>query len=238
MTYPYQDLREYLATLDELGLLQRVTAPVNKDTQLVPLVRLQFRGLPAEQRRAFLFENVTSADGRTFDAPVAIASFAASRTRLRRGARHRHVDGIGAVWGRASQHPSHPSSATPGRARRSGSVPADLARTGGIDSLPHPISTPGFDPAPFLTAAHWVTSDPDNGMYNVGVYRGMIKGARPHRTADGHALAAHRHPARESTPVGQEARGRDGDRGDTRCRLLPACRSSPTASVSTTSPAG
>ncbi len=176
MTYPYQDLREYLATLDELGLLQRVTAPVNKDTQLVPLVRLQFRGLPAEQRRAFLFENVTSADGRTFDASVAIASFAAS-PRVYAAALGTDVDGIGAVWGRAFATPIPPKLGDTGPCKEIRISAADLARTGGIDSLPHPISTPGFDPAPFLTAAQWVTRDPDNGVYNVGVYRGMIKGA-------------------------------------------------------------
>ena len=40
---------------------------------------------------------------------------------------------------------------------------------------PHLISTPGFDPAPFLTAAVWVTRDPETGAYNLGIYRGMIK---------------------------------------------------------------
>src|SRR4029078_11047809 len=46
---------------------------------------------------------------------------------------------------------------------------------GGVDRFPHLISTPGFDPAPFITAGVWVTRDPEDGRYNLGIYRGMIK---------------------------------------------------------------
>ena len=46
---------------------------------------------------------------------------------------------------------------------------------GGVDRFPHLISTPGFDPAPFITAGVWVTRDPETGSYNLGIYRGMIK---------------------------------------------------------------
>ena len=45
----------------------------------------------------------------------------------------------------------------------------------GVGKFPHLISTPGFDPAPYITAGAWVTRDPENGDYNLGIYRGMIK---------------------------------------------------------------
>ena len=45
----------------------------------------------------------------------------------------------------------------------------------GLDMLPVPISTPGFDNAPYLTSANWVTKDPDTGIYNIGNYRSQIK---------------------------------------------------------------
>ena len=45
----YRDLREYISALEENDLLYRITAPVNKDTELMPLVRWQFRGLPEER---------------------------------------------------------------------------------------------------------------------------------------------------------------------------------------------
>jgi 4-hydroxy-3-polyprenylbenzoate decarboxylase len=38
-----------------------------------------------------------------------------------------------------------------------------------------PISTPGWDNAPYISAAHFITRDPDNGIHNIGTYRAMIK---------------------------------------------------------------
>src|SRR5947199_7675110 len=52
----------------------------------------------------------------------------------------------------------------------------ELAREGcGLGRIPIPISTPGFDNAPYTTAGHWVTRDPETGMHNLGNYRGMVK---------------------------------------------------------------
>ena len=44
----WHNLREYIEALDKAGKLQRVTTPINKDTELHPLVRLQFRGSARE----------------------------------------------------------------------------------------------------------------------------------------------------------------------------------------------
>ena len=68
----YLDLREYLGELSRRGLLQIVDERICKDTELVPLVRLQFRGLPDAQRKAFWFRNVTDARGREFDGSVVL----------------------------------------------------------------------------------------------------------------------------------------------------------------------
>ena len=51
---------------------------------------------------------------------------------------------------------------------------------GGLLRFPVPISNPGFDGGPFLTAPYVVTKDPDTGIPNVGTYRCMIKG--PNKT--------------------------------------------------------
>ena len=56
---PYKDLREFIAALDANQKLYRIQREINKDTELQPLVRWQFRGLPEEARRGFLFDNVT-----------------------------------------------------------------------------------------------------------------------------------------------------------------------------------
>src|SRR3989442_9702129 len=71
-------LASYVDALDKAGKLIRVTTPVNKDTELHPLVRLQFRGLPESERKAFLFENVVDSRGRSFDIPVLLGAMAGS----------------------------------------------------------------------------------------------------------------------------------------------------------------
>lgn len=178
VTYPYTDLRDYIDALDRLGLLTRVTEPVNKDTELVPLVRLQFRGLPERDRRAFLFEQITDSRGRSFDASVAIATYAASPS-VYAAALGGSLDDIGAIWQKAFEHPIPTTvhkDAPCKEVRMTSAEQIDIVA--GVDSFPHPISTPGFDNAPFMTASQWVTRDPETGDYNVGVYRGMIKGPR------------------------------------------------------------
>src|SRR5205814_7891394 len=46
---------------------------------------------------------------------------------------------------------------------------------GGLKLLPVPVSTPGFDAAPYLTATFCVTKDPDSGIQNGGTYRAALK---------------------------------------------------------------
>src|SRR3974377_88731 len=56
-----------------------------------------------------------------------------------------------------------------------GGAAARRGRGRGLESLPIPISTPGFDAAPYLTATSVVTRDPDTGVQNVGTYRAQLK---------------------------------------------------------------
>ena len=46
----YKDLREYIQALEDDAQVVRVKRQINKDTELMPLVRLQYRGLPEGQR--------------------------------------------------------------------------------------------------------------------------------------------------------------------------------------------
>ena len=75
----YEDLREHVRALEANDKLVRIKREINKDTELMPLVRWQFRGLPEEERKAFLFENVVDVKGKRYDIPVLVASHAASR---------------------------------------------------------------------------------------------------------------------------------------------------------------
>src|SRR5258706_9650604 len=68
---PPLDFQSHLAALEAQGLLVRVDRPINKDTELHPLVRWQFQGgLKEDQRRAFLFTNVIDSAGHPHDIPV------------------------------------------------------------------------------------------------------------------------------------------------------------------------
>src|SRR4029077_15357589 len=85
-------------------------------------------------------------------------------------------DEIATAWARA-----HKNHLPPQRVAREATPVKEIALrapklVGAVDRFPHLISTPGFDPAPFITAGVWVTRDPENGAYNLGIYRGMIKG--------------------------------------------------------------
>src|SRR5665647_3898397 len=73
------DFQEHLALLEERGLLVRIDRPINKDTELHPLVRWQFvGGYPEEERRAFMFTNVVGSKGEKYDMPVVVGALAAS----------------------------------------------------------------------------------------------------------------------------------------------------------------
>src|ERR1700722_7309124 len=97
-TRPRLDLQEHLADLEAKGLLVRIDHPVDKDTELHPLVRLQFiGGIPEAGRRAFLFTNVVDGSGRRFDMPVVVGAIAANADIYAVGMGC-PVDEIGKAW--------------------------------------------------------------------------------------------------------------------------------------------
>src|ERR1043166_7951623 len=76
----YADLRDHIEALERAGLLVRVDRVINKDTEMHPLVRWQYRGgLPEKDWRGFLFENVTGVKGKKYDIPVAVGVMAGSK---------------------------------------------------------------------------------------------------------------------------------------------------------------
>jgi UbiD family decarboxylase len=175
-TRPRLDLQEHLADLEAKGLLVRIDHPVDKDTELHPLVRLQFiGGIPEAERRAFLFTNVVDATGRRYDIPVVVGAIAASAEIYSLGMR-RTVDEIGAAWLAAISNPIPPVRVAAPQCQEV-VVTGDALRTpdGGMKLFPVPISTPGFDSAPYLTATLCITKDPVTGIQNIGTYRAALK---------------------------------------------------------------
>jgi UbiD family decarboxylase len=173
---PPLDFQQHLANLEAHGLLTRIDRPINKDTELHPLVRWQFQGgLPEEQRRAFLFTNVVDSNGRRYDIPVAVGALAASAQIYAHGM-GRPVEEIERAWTNAVANPIAPIVVNSPPCQEVVIRGDELRGAGkGLASLPVPISTPGFDAAPYLTATLCITKDPETGVRNMGTYRGQLK---------------------------------------------------------------
>src|SRR5215831_9517811 len=107
-SHPYPDLHDHIRALDRAGQLVRVTRPINKDTEMHPLVRWQFRGgIEEKDRKAFLFTNVVDSKKRKYDIPVAVGALAANREIYRIGIGCR-LDEIDERWVKAAQNPIAP----------------------------------------------------------------------------------------------------------------------------------
>ena len=176
ITGPALDLQEHLARLEAEGLVVRVDRPINKDTELHTLVRWQFvGGMPEDDRRAFVFTNVIDGNGKRYDMPVVVGALSAS-PRIYAIGMGKPLDEIGQAWIDAVANPIPPVRVTSPPCQQV-VIKGDALKKpdGGLKLLPVPISTPGFDAAPYLTATLCVTRDPENGIQNMGTYRGQLK---------------------------------------------------------------
>jgi UbiD family decarboxylase len=173
----YYDLHEHIDRLRAANLLIEVDREINKDTEMHPLVRWQYRGGVAEEdRKAWLFNDVTDAKGRKYDIPVLVGGLAANRAVYKLGMGC-ELDEIKETWIKALNNPVPPVEVI------SQDAPChDLVYTGeellkgyGVDQIPVPISSPGWDNAPYFAASHFITKDPKTGIQNMGNYRAMVK---------------------------------------------------------------
>src|SRR5437588_1161199 len=105
---PPLDFQQHLAALEAAGLVTRIDRPIDKDTELHPLVRWQFvGGMPEDKRRAFLFTNVVDGSGRKYDMPVVVGALSASPEIYAIGM-GKPVEEIGSAWIDAVAHPIKP----------------------------------------------------------------------------------------------------------------------------------
>jgi 4-hydroxy-3-polyprenylbenzoate decarboxylase len=171
------NLHDHLKLLDQAGLLITVNEPINKDTEMHALVRWQFRGgIPEDQRKAFLFTNIVDGKGRHYDIPVVICALAANSEIYRIGMGVERLEDIGPRWMHAVANPIPPVVIHEAPCQEIVITGDDLKGTGkGLDALSIPISTPGFDVAPYLTSSNVITKDPESGIQNMGTYRGGLK---------------------------------------------------------------
>ena len=173
----YTDLHEHIEELRKAGLLFEVDREINKDTEMHPLVRWQYRGgVDEEDRKAWLFNNVVDAKGRKFDIPVLVCGLAANQAVYRLGMRC-ELSEIKDTWIRALNNPIKPNVLDSADAPCHDIVyqGEDLLNGHGLDDIPVPISSPGWDNAPYFAASHFITKDPETGIQNMGNYRAMVK---------------------------------------------------------------
>jgi len=169
----YEDFRAYLDELEKLGKLRRWHRAINKDTELMPLMRLQYRGLADENRQCFLYENIVDSRGRRYDLRVATGMYGSSREIAALGIGCIEPSAIYEKWREALAKP-HPT-------RTVTSAPVqDIVYTGsalknfGVASLPAPVEEPGFSGGIRVTGP-FITVDRETGVRNVGMYSGHFR---------------------------------------------------------------
>ena len=165
----YRDLREHVEALAKDDLLITIDEPIDKDSEMHPLVRWQFRGgIEEADRKAFLFTNITDGKGRQYDIPVVVGAVAATPAIYATGMGV-PVEEIGGKWSAAMSAPIAPREVDDAPCQEMIITGEDLLGEGnGLDALPIPVSTPGFDSAPTLSATNCVTRDPETGVLRGG----------------------------------------------------------------------
>ena len=176
MTRPYHDLHQHIAILRERDLLIEVDIPIDKDSEMHPLVRWQFQGgMKESERKAFLFTNIHDGRGRKYETPVLVGGLAANREIYSVGMCC-PIDDVQQKWEQAISNPIPPKFIDNALCHEIIETGETLTKEGGgLDALPIPVSTPGFDSAPTLSAGNVITKDPDTSVQNMGTYRCALK---------------------------------------------------------------
>lgn len=201
----YADLRAFVEELARRGKLYRWKRPINKDTELMPLMRLQYRGRADEARQAFLYENVTDSKGRRYEAKVLTGAYGASRQILTLGMGCSEPEEIYEKWRHALVHPIEPVMVDRAAAQEVIHTGVEIEKAG-LAMLPAPVEEPGFSGGIRVTAP-FITQDCESGTRNVGMYSGHFRArdrflagiARIHDAMLYHFPAAHRR--QEPLPV-------------------------------------
>ncbi|MGC8660637.1 MAG: UbiD family decarboxylase [Desulfomonilaceae bacterium] len=175
----YHDFQEHLDALDKAGLLYKIDRLINKDTEMHPLVRWQFQGgLRQEMRKGFLFRNITDGKGRSFPGYQVSIGALSSNPEIYSMGMNKPVEEIGETWLKAINNPIPTRELKTAVCQETVLLGDQVSGSGkGLEAIPIPVSTPGFDVAPYLTAALWITKDPETGVQNMGAYRGNLKSA-------------------------------------------------------------
>ena len=189
----FNDLREFMASLEARGDLVRVTAPVSRDLEIAEIADRVMKG-PPEKNKALLFENVEG-----FTIPVAINLFGSEarmasalgvdtledlNRRLGRLVDFRLPKGLGQLVERGTELLGVLRSVGLGPAMVRKGPCQDVIVTENVDVNRFPVLRCWpKDGGRFITLPQVITRDPLGGIRNVGMYRLQV--------LDGRRLATH-----------------------------------------------
>lgn len=168
----YRDIRELIQVLEKQGKLQRIRRKMVKETETGPLFWLQFRGLPEDEWKAFLYENVVDVQGKKCWR-VLLGPYASSREILAMGLKCLPEE-INEKWCSACAHPLEPEIVPSGPVQEVIIKGEELGKRG-LEQIPAIVEVPGFA-GTVRTTTQFFTKDPDSGIRNVGCYSGHIFG--------------------------------------------------------------
>jgi 2,5-furandicarboxylate decarboxylase 1 len=164
---PFLELSSFLAHLDQIGRLRRVSKPVEKDWEIACLARWALESTPEQNAYALLFENV-----KNHPVPVAVNLY--STPDMYASALGVSPDDLLEAWGKALDRQHKPVVVDRGPVMDVVESDAQVNLLG----LPAPTWTPGRDGGAYLSAASVITKDPDTGIQNVGIYRMQVHDAQ------------------------------------------------------------
>jgi UbiD family decarboxylase len=169
----FRDLRELVQHLESCGKLHRFKEPINKDTEIGTLFRVQMRGLPESKRKALLFESVVgSAHGR-YDMSVLSGIYGASIDILAIALGCENYVQLLDKWHHALTHPIAPTITNDGPVHEEVHLGEDVKNLG-LDEIPVPVEEPGFSGI-LRTGLPMITRDPVTGVRNVGTYNAFFR---------------------------------------------------------------
>lgn len=167
----FRSLRDLLAHLEAHGKLRHVRGEVDKDWEISCVTR-NLMAEPPEKRYALQFDRIKG-----YQTPVVTGALGASREIYAMALGVPVKDGridkssIHETWVRALANPR------PCVVAQNAPCKENVAKGKKVNLLDFPIPTwtPGKDIGPYLSAGCVIQKDPETGIQNCGVYRGMIQ---------------------------------------------------------------
>lgn len=169
----YKDLRSFLQILEKRGKLYRFEEPIDKDSEIIPLLRVQLRGLSPADRKVLLFENVKNAADDRYDMGVVAGVYGVSEEIVALGMGCESPSEMLEKWHQALESPIPPKIVETGPVQEEVHVGDDLLNEG-LDEIPAPVEDPGFSQM-IRTGLPMITRDPESAITNVGTYNGFFR---------------------------------------------------------------